>query len=56
MNEDNIEDDVAVYVNDEQKIVKCRVLENICPDAVIFEIENTDAILISPYITPDNPS
>ena len=34
--------------------VKCRVFENICPDAVIFEIENTNAIFIAPYIAPDN--
>ena len=36
--------------------VKCRVFENICPDAVIFEIENTNTILISLYIAPDNSS
>ena len=46
---------VAVYIKNGLN-VKCRVFENICPDAVIFEIKNTDTTLISPYIAPENSS
>ena len=31
-----------------------RLYEDVCPDAVVMEIRNTDVIIIAPYIVPDN--
>ena len=44
---------VAVYVKNTFNC-KYHVFNDVCPDAVIFEIENTDAIFIALYITPEN--
>ena len=31
-----------------------RLYKDVCPDAVVLEIKNTDAVFIAPYIVPDN--
>ena len=44
---------VTVYTKNTLN-VKYQVFDNISPDAVIFELENTNAIFIASYITPEN--
>ena len=44
---------VAVYAK-RTLCLSFRLYEDVCPDAVILEIVNTNAVIIAPYIVPDN--
>ena len=44
---------VAIYAKN-QLSLKFRLFEDICPDAVVLEIVDTDIVVIAPYIVPDN--
>ena len=44
---------VAIYVKDELSL-NFRMFDDVCPDAVVLEIIDTDIVVIAPYIVPDN--
>ena len=44
---------VAVYAK-RTLCLSFRLYKDVCPDAVILEIVNTNAVIIAPYIVPDN--
>ena len=45
---------VAVYVKRTLTDLSLRIWENVCPDAIVLEILNTNAVILAPYIVPDN--
>ena len=45
---------VAVYVKRTLTALSLGILENVCPDAIVIEILNTNVVMLAPYIVPDN--
>lgn len=43
----------AVYIKSSSDI-RLHTYEYICPDAVIFEVTDTNTVIVAPYITPEN--